>query len=286
MQRAYVYLDIDHPAVAWGTYRGVLVSAHADASYTGCAISMMLAGMLADKNAARLQNELLIERVRQARHSNHPSRLSAMYFFENKECAESAQDWGPHFIGEHLTAVDLHATNLLSRHDANWITFAPLDTQDRITSTDWIDSYWYGVPYPDKAPVWEILSHGRATILDTRVKKRAYKTVSKRDPMSVALLEVARICAATGSDLGQINTFLVASNSAATVEWHVDMRDAENPEVLEKIKNFKGSRNFKDLAVGGDKFRVPNMLPYYSNIALNEAVSESTLNQVHLRTSG
>lgn len=286
MQRAYVYLDIDHPAVAWGTYRGVLVSAHADASYAGCAISMMLAGMLANKNAARLQNELQIELVRQTKHSDHPSRLSAMYFFEDKACAESAQEWGGHFICEHLTAVDLHASNLLSRHDANWITFAPLDPQDRITNTEWIDSYWNGEPYPGKEPVWEILSQGRATILDIRVKKRAYKTVSQREPMSVALLEVARICAATGSDLGQIKTFLLANKSGATIEWHVDMRDAENPTALEKIKNFKGSRNFKDLAVGGDKFGVPNMLPYYCNIALNEPVSESLLQQVHLSKGG
>lgn len=286
MRTAYIYLDIDHPAVAWGTYRGVLVSAHADASHAGCAISMMLAGMLANKSAARLQNELLIEYVRQTRHLDHPSRLSAMYFFENKKCAESAQEWGGHFISEHLTAVDLHATNLLSRHDANWITFAPLDAQDCITSADWIDSYWNGAPYPDKTPVWEILSHGRATILDTRVKKRAYKNVSERDPMSVALLEVARICAATGSDLGQIKTFLVANNSGATIEWHMDMRDAENPIALEKIKNFKGYRNFKDLAVGGEKFGVPNMLPYYSNITLNEPVSELMLKQVHMSNGG
>jgi hypothetical protein len=247
---------------------------------------MMLAGILGNKNTTRLQNELQIEAARQARHSHHPSRLSAMYFFESKECSEAAQEWGGHFISKHLAAVDLHATNFLSRHDANWITYAPLDTQDRISSTEWIDLYWSGAPYPNKAPVWELLSNGRATILDTRVKKRAYKTVAQRDPMSVSLLEVARICAKTGSDLGQIKTFLVVNNSAVTVEWHVDMRDVENPIALENIKNFKGQRNFKDLAVGGDKFGVPNMLPYYCNMALNEPVSKSMLSHVHLSTSG
>ena len=44
MKQAFVFLDIDHPIVAWGAYRGVLVSANAEYQLPQYPVSMMFAG--------------------------------------------------------------------------------------------------------------------------------------------------------------------------------------------------------------------------------------------------
>ena len=54
--QAFAYLDIEHPVVAWGVYRGVLVSAQASAAPPNCPVSMMFAGIIHHKNNVRLQN--------------------------------------------------------------------------------------------------------------------------------------------------------------------------------------------------------------------------------------
>jgi len=44
MTPVFAFLDIEHPVIAWETYRGVLVSANAEYVPPDCPISMMFAG--------------------------------------------------------------------------------------------------------------------------------------------------------------------------------------------------------------------------------------------------
>ena len=90
---ALAYLDVEHPVVAWGVYRGVLVSATAGPPPDGGAqpVSMMFARMLEQRNIMRLNNELLIESVRAHRHSHQVSRLEGMFFFERNTEAYAAE---------------------------------------------------------------------------------------------------------------------------------------------------------------------------------------------------
>ena len=62
--QAFAYLNIDHPVVAWGVYRGVIVSAQVTGTPPTCPVSMMFAAMVQSQNNARFQNELLIDFVR------------------------------------------------------------------------------------------------------------------------------------------------------------------------------------------------------------------------------
>jgi len=78
---AFAFLDVTHPVVAWGVYRGVLVSARAEDHSHGMPVSMILAGMVLHQNNTRLRNELLIEKVRAERFPAMTSRLSGMFFF-------------------------------------------------------------------------------------------------------------------------------------------------------------------------------------------------------------
>jgi len=175
MKKVYAYLNIDHPIVAWGAYRGVLVSANAEHQPPNCPVSMMFAGIISHQNNARLSNELIIEKYRQQYFPSLPSRLSGMYFFESESDANLVNDWGEHFSPEYLAEIELYPTSKVSRHDSNWVTFALLDTKGHLIDKSWIHNYWSGLEYPEKIPVWELIAHGRAVICGTRLREKAYK---------------------------------------------------------------------------------------------------------------
>lgn len=282
MRTVYAYIDIDHLAAAWGAYRGVLVSAHAESISDGCPVSMMMAGLVSSQNAARLQNEIHIELVRQKNFPMLPSRLSAMYFFESETDAKQVGNWGGHFVPKNLVELELYPTAEPSRHDSNWITYAELTPKGTLASLDWIHSYWRSEPFDSRAPVWELLAQGRAVVCGTSLRERAYNIVKSRQPLTVSILEVSRLAAHAGSDLGQTKAFLVSNPDGTTsINYYLDMRDAENPALLARLAQHDGPKNFKDLAVGGDKFQVPDFREYSSTLNIDLPITEAFVAGVH-----
>lgn len=281
MLQAYAFVDVDHPVVAWAAYRGVLVSANAAYPPPQCPISMMFAGIVLNQNNVRLHNELVIEKYRQLYFTNHNSRLTSMYFFEDLCSARQAYEWGEHFSPEYLGEFELYPSNPISRLDSNWITYAPLRQDRKILDEDWINEYWSGKPFPGKNPLWELIVQGRGVLLGTELRERAYTTVSTRFPKSVSILEVSRIAAIVGSDLGQISAWTVQKDDSVNLSFFLDMRDADNPEVLERVLLYDGPRNHKDLAVGGVHFRVPDLREFSCQFSVLEGISNDFLFSVH-----
>lgn len=282
MVPAYAFVDIDHPVVAWAAYRGVLVSANAEYIPPQCPVSMMFSGIVLHKNNMRLHNELLIEKYRQLNFPHHNSRLTSMYFFENLRVAEQAYEWGGHFSPEYLGEFELFPSNSISRLDSNWITYAPLRQDRRIQNEEWINKYWSGEPFPGKSPVWELIVQGRGVLCGTELRRRAYATVSTKFPEAVSILEVSRIAAQVGSDLGQASAWAVReSDGSINLSFFIDMRDANNPDVLERIRLYGGPRNHKDLAVGGEHFGVPDFREFSCLFSVTEGISDAFLFSVH-----
>jgi len=65
--QAFVYLDLDHPLVAWGVARGVLLSARHIATKVdeqALPISFMLSSLLEVEGNPRFVNEQIIEEAR------------------------------------------------------------------------------------------------------------------------------------------------------------------------------------------------------------------------------
>ncbi|WP_255989233.1 hypothetical protein [Chitinolyticbacter albus] len=276
MTTVFAYLDVSHPAVAWAVYRGVLVSAYAETPPNSCAVSMMVAQMLLDRDVSRIHNELQIELVRQGICPHLPSRLSAMYFFEDEAQARRVPGagWGGHYFeDEYLAELELLETAQVARLDSNWITYAPKDTNDQLVATEWITDYWSGKPYPDAEPLWEILAHGRAVVYGTAIRERAYKEVTRWRSKSVAILEVGRVAACLGSDLGQVRAFLVADQNELTLKFHLDMRDANNSAVMARIANYDGPCNHADVAVGGEYFYCPDFQSFGCLVASDHILS-------------
>jgi len=284
MPTVFACLDVEHPVVAWAAYRGVLVSSLAEAKQEGCSVSMMLAGMFLYGDSVRFQNELEIEQVRQKRYSTLPSRLAAMYFFESSKDVERIAEWGGHFSKDNMVELDLYPTSPVSRHDSNWITYAPLDQTGRIRSTEWIDAYWKGEPASNWPPIWELLAQGRAVVFGTELRERAYRTIKAHSPAAMSILEISRIAAILRSDLGQTKAFLIDNaNGTASITYCLDMREANDPNFLARVKNYNGPKNHSDLKLGGDTFGVPDFRSFTSTFSIDEPFAEVFLQGIHTR---
>src|SRR5450830_751668 len=127
----FMYLDIEHPVVAWNAYRGVLLSQSliAKCNPSGSFLSMTLARVLIDKDWRRLRFEQILEEHRQSDFPSHTSRLTGLFVFDTPESALAVADneaWGGkdgHIRDENLTDVGVSAESNRTRLDANWISW-------------------------------------------------------------------------------------------------------------------------------------------------------------------
>ena len=279
----FAYLDIENPIVAWGVYRGVLVSAKADGDLSHpCTVSMMFASMVRNRNGVQLQNELILEEFRQAQFPQCVSRLAGMYFFEGLDAAKSAASWGEHFTKECLSEIELFPTVGASRHDANWISYAPRDRDHRYTETCWFKNYWAGDPYPLALPVWEIVANGRGVVMTTAVRFRARETITSRWPDVLGLMEYSRVAAYMGFDFGQTVAWLGnTTEGSVRLEYMFDNRDQTNPEFAKAVQNFTGHVNQADLAVGGEYFVLPDFRSYGCEFEMGTSLTDALIHGVH-----
>lgn len=273
--QGFAFLNVDHPVVAWGAYRGVLVSTQVTSTPPDCPVSLMFAGIIQHQNNARFQNELIIESVRAQRFPHQISRLSGMYFFTDLAEASRALSWGGHFRRENIAELEVHSTGTVTRVDSNWITNARVDETGRLDQADisWIDRYWRGEAYGD-FPIWETIVHGRAFVFGTELRERAYDVIAKAFPNALDMLEVARLAATVDSDLGQTTAWITQpAPDKFRLAYYLDMRDAENPEFLNRLGAYDGSKNFRDLALGKETFGVPDFRQYGCDFTISQQLA-------------
>ena len=133
---------------------------------------------------------------------------------------------------------------------------------------EWIPRYWQGEPYPNAEPVWETLVEGRATVFGTKVRERTYKVVKPCWPNSLMLLEIARLGAWIGSDIGSISVFMADGGEDYRFTFGMDMRDADDAEFLARLDPLLKSDdlvNWADITThyeAGNFGCVPDMTPY------------------------
>jgi hypothetical protein len=266
---AYAFLNITDPLCAWATYRGKLVCAPSEPGF----LSVWTAGTMRADNPARIDREFKLEHTRLAQFPDRISRLRGMFCFLDIASAEHAcASWASsadHFRAEYLAELHLgEAGPKRDRLDSNWITHAPENEEGFLTGIAWIPSYWAGEPYPNATPIWETLVEGRMIVLGTSLREQAYAAIKRRFPDSLTLLEIARQAAWVGSDLGNICAWLRQDGAALVLKYYMDMRDAENPDVLGALEQLKRSGhpiNWADMAphIAQDSFgRVPDLRPF------------------------
>lgn len=257
---AWGYLNITRPVCAWATYRGALVPA--DNSIGN--ISTWTAGRLWAQDFAWLEVEAMLESVRQVAFLDRVSRLKGVYVFPDVLSAQRASSWsGDTFQSRYL--AELHVVGGLTgtaTMDANWITHALSgDLPD-----DWPFSYWSGEAFPGAEPIWEVVVSNRAYVLGTELRERAYQVIKRYLPDTLSILEIGRLAAATGSDLGNIACNIFDDGDHISSRHLLDMRDADDPVFLQRLGELLAAGHPKRqeaLDVGAEQgiFTLPDMRP-------------------------
>jgi hypothetical protein len=261
LRTGFAYLNIGEPLVAWLTYRAEMVSAGAGA-WPGMSSWLAARFFAVEIGAAgagtRLARELELERVRALKVPGGVSRLRGFFLFPDEPTAERARVAWPIPDSHRLVEVGLLPDAQVNRYDSEWITTrlpAPGDFS-------WGEDYFLGRPQGGQ-PLWELVVDGRALIYGTEVREAAYEVVKRTWPESLALLEIARLGVELGSDIGLISAHPTTTEEGRTrVDYHMDMRDAENPELLERLEAFRGPKNGADLLGVSQEvwFRTPNLM--------------------------
>lgn len=231
---------------------------------------MWTAGKLWAKDFVGLELEARLELVRQIAFSDRVSRLRGMYVFPDALSADRASSWsGDTFQSKYL--AELHVVGGLTgtaAMDANWITHALSDE----LPDDWLFSYWSGQAFPGAQPIWEVLVSNRAYVLGTDLRERAYQVIKRYLPDTLSILEMGRLAAAAGSDLGNIACNIFDDGNLISSRHLLDMRDADNPAFLQRLGELLASGHPKRqeaLDVGAEQgiFTIPDMRPLDFTVA-------------------
>jgi hypothetical protein len=165
-----------------------------------------------------------------------------MFCFLDLASAERACNWAQglrsHFRAEYLAELHLgEADPHRDRFDANWIS-------EGGPNHEWLDKYWNGEPFRGKEPIWETLIEGRAIVLGTKLRERAYEIIKKRDPDSLCFLEIARQAAWVGSDVGNVTAHLIDEGDSVACHYMMDMRGANDAAFIAKLQRFRDEGNW------------------------------------------
>jgi hypothetical protein len=254
----WAFLNISNPVCAWATYRGVLVSIPDDPGV----ISVWSASILKISDAIRVRRESLLESCRAAFYPNRLSRLKGMFCFTDLESAERALGWGSHFMAQNLAELSFAEVKRSDRLDSNWITYGDFtNAQDPA-----LFGYWSGIPYPGRDPIWEVLVEGRLIILGVELRERAYALIERHMPYSTAILELARVAAWAGSDLGSTYAFLQNEDDCVALQYIMDMKEGNDPDFIKRIEELgKAGHPMRPQAVKAfqdDTVRLPDLRPF------------------------
>ena len=265
----WVYLNISDSLVAWEIYRGVLISPDCYLVEDNPSISFRQLSYLKNIKSISSANELKLELVRQKFYPDKISRFRGFYCFDDKETAlNAAKLWGSnnHYNVFCLSEVGVPFDSIYSKMDSNWITkYAGKRSND----DSWMHYYWKGEVCPDfSEPIWELLIVARGFVYNNELRERSYEKIKRENKPSVLpLLEISRLAALLGFDLGHICPYVIKkSNQKYEVIDIIDMRDAENSYFLQKLNNYINNIdnreyvNFSDLKLFGiyNGFSVPD----------------------------
>lgn len=259
--RAWVYLNISDPLVAWAAYRGILVSA--DRVGHPHAISHWHANLLrsAPDAPSSYRVEQLVEQTRQRTMSECASRLVGFYAFPDRQTAIQVGARSG-FDRSCLVEIEILEGSTISSLDSAWWQEMP-----NPSGTGWIESYLSGRSFGPHRQA-ELVIQGKALVLGTGIRERARDVVLGLWPESAPLLEFARLGVELDSNLGLISARVSSGVDIIRVGYILDMRDADEPDFLDRLGTYSGPIDHAAINNGPDSFRVPDLRDHEFTIAL------------------
>ncbi|MFA6017033.1 MAG: hypothetical protein WC744_03020 [Patescibacteria group bacterium] len=240
-KKLWVFLNTDFPPAAWETYRGEMISSECISDKSFLPLSFWAVSYFRDHkdNLLNAKNEEMLELIRETYYPSQVSRLLGLYFFENETSAKKGICWG--FNKKYLTEADLeyNSTTDITKVDAKWIT---KNITKKHNDNDWMKRYWSGQPF-DNDPDWELIARGKAKILDINVKNKAFLTIKKLYPYSLDLLEISKISAKLGYELGHSVPFIGGTQARHKIQFIMDVREINNKKFLKDFYNYVNSHS-------------------------------------------
>jgi hypothetical protein len=270
----FAYMDVDFPPIAWNVYRGAMVSFDQTLLYARGGVAWRSASLLRDGAFERFLNEITIESFRRRYYPRQASRLTGLFSFPDFASAVRAERWGAYFCSDQLVELAPEYVACEGTYDADWISEPPRSEDGLLdrTQLDWLHRYFRKEP-KSSTPTWERVSIGRVSILGKKIRKCAYSTIVEYAPKCRELLEIARIGAAVGSNLGCCIPQVFANESSVALRYLIDMTDAENDDVLSRIARYQ-PKNHADLsAVDPDVFYIPNARMFGNSFPRDKFIS-------------
>jgi hypothetical protein len=273
----YCYLNLNNPLVLWETYVGRMASSDYINDPSFSPISLRHYSVLRNYiNGYKkvLILELRLENIRKIFYPDKVSRLTGLYFFEDKDVALKAKDeWHlNHFKEESLVDVGFTYTNI-TRVDAKWI-----DNNHDNPNDNWMHDYWQGNPSGNDT-LWEIIVSGIGIIWENSVRKIAWDKYKSIFPDSLVLLDLSRIAfelninSVVDCKLGRVLPFVQKiKDNHYRVNHLIDFRDARNEIFIEKLKNYKGPRNAIPDLNSGVFFKTPDLTKSNFDFQLSEGI--------------
>jgi len=263
--KLFAYIDISNPLVEWETAIGRIksIDSNEDDSF---GISLWQFGLIPEyleKNETqRIRNELILEKIRQCYYPDKVSRLKGLYFFESIEDAKFALQYWDIPLDESCISEVQFYPNSYTKVDSDWIT----DKIEKDTDVEWMHAYWSG-KQKSKEPIYEIIASGTGIILNTELRKKAYKGIFDKYPESTPLLAMA--CCGFQyrniENIARIIPGLVSKNSSIYAGYYISVNDLKHheKELIEAISIAKKNETFPPI----NKVKNPNIffkLPDFS----------------------
>ena len=236
----YVYLDIRHPIVAWMVYRGTVQSS--DQSSTPGMLSFFAMNTLRRHPSAMLvEREGRFEGARQFHCPEKLSRLTSVFAYPDLASAEEGARQG-HFKIGNLAAIMPKDDNFRREvYDSAYI-----DNYSSLMPDQAARDYWVGIT-PGSSTHREMLLSGSFFVLGTKLREQAKKVIWALGKEVRLALEISRLAAALGSDIGSVYPIAEKNENDANgvIRYLIRWDDNECADLVRQaMARFEANPNF------------------------------------------
>jgi len=183
--------------------------------------------------------------------------------------------WGGHFTFNNLCDIVYTTKYDVTRCDANWITYADLDSNGIIQKSyyDSIEKYWEGkICQKVEFPVWEYTIDGLLNLMSPKIKTKAFLNTMKKYPNSRELLLTAIAAPHYNMNLGHIVPYI---SSEGEYEYSLKYIIKYNDQDRNYILNNKNEKVIK-MQINLDRKNpvfTPDLREYFCTFSLSKGIS-------------
>lgn len=237
--RLFAILDIDHPMVAWEVAIGrILANPPKDeqgVEFTAPSLWLYnnIQSSINDKYISDLASEFHIEKFRALNFPDKPSRLKGAFFFESKiDAIKACERWEWENKVDYISEVKFHESSYV-KLDSNWITLR-IRSCEKSERDSFIERYYSGAELFPSDPLNEIICTGYGEVLNSKLRRMAYRKILQKNPNTSLLLALGISCFEQDSkffrDIFRVTPFIKRIDNEVEGSFIISLIHLENYE--------------------------------------------------------